>query len=234
MRFSRSKIIWLLLVLNFVFLAEFSLAGTPVNEDGSTNSLEQKPTGETEARKFFRNPSTTDSASTQSGSSSTKTITAEDHYLGLHLGAFMGGDSYQWGSNPKVSNPGRLTAGVTYRMGQMSALADWVIRGDFIGYSLPENNALQLGIVPMVMFPDSSSHFPLYFGFGAGPGLFFQQIQAESFLALDYQLVGGVRFFNVLESTGFFIETGLKNHIHLLSDGQFNGLFLAGGALFTF
>ena len=59
-------------------------------------------------------------------------------------------------------------------------------------------------------------------------------VPGESFLAVQYQLVAGARLFNVVGQTGFFIESGLKNHINLLSDGQFNGYFLTVGTIFTF
>jgi hypothetical protein len=61
-----------------------------------------------------------------------------------------------------------------------------------------------------------------------------KQIADESILALDYSLVAGARFLNVIDTMGFMIETGLKNHIHLLSDGQFNGVFVNVGTVFTF
>jgi hypothetical protein len=67
-----------------------------------------------------------------------------------------------------------------------------------------------------------------------GPGIFFKQASQESSLSLDYELVAGARLFDMVENTGFFLEFGLKNHLLLLSDGQFNGVYLAGGALFTF
>jgi hypothetical protein len=44
----------------------------------------------------------------------------------------------------------------------------------------------------------------------------------------------GVRFENIYEGAGFLIEGGLKNHLHLLTDGQFNGTYLAGGMVFVF
>ena len=91
-----------------------------------------------------------------------------------------------------------------------------------------------MALVPMIMFPDSGSRFPLYFGFGAGPGVFFSQLAGKSYFALNYELIAGARLFNVLQDVGFFIETGLKNNILLLSDGQFNGLWLNVGAIFTF
>jgi hypothetical protein len=201
-----------------------AMAKTEVTEEGTTPPA--TTTGEKEARKYFRK--------TAQAPDPDRGVSGEDHYLALHLGAFLGGDSYQWGDRPHVSNPGRLMAGLTYRLGPISALADWAIRADFIGYELPEGRTVQVGIIPLLMFPEAGSQFPLYFGFGAGPGIFFQQLNNESFLSIDYQIIGGARLFNLVGSAGFFIETGLKNHVFVLSDGQLNGLFLTVGTVFVF
>ena len=83
-------------------------------------------------------------------------------------------------------------------------------------------------------FPDAASKFPLYFGVGAGPGVFFKQINDESRVTLDYQLFMGLRLFEIFEQTGFYIEGGLRNHLQLTSDGQLNGTYLSAGAVFTF
>jgi hypothetical protein len=206
------------LIFAFCFALSAVAARTEVSETGSTE-------GEKEARKFFRKSAPERSVSSLSGG---------DHYLALHLGAYLGGDSYQWGDRPHVANPGRLMAGMTYRIGQLSELADWALRVDFIGYELPDGRTTQVGIIPMILFPEAGSQFPLYFGIGAGPGIFFQQLNTESFLALDYQIVGGARLFNLVGSAGFFIEAGIKNHLFLLSDGQLNGTFLTVGTVFVF
>lgn len=84
------------------------------------------------------------------------------------------------------------------------------------------------------MFPDASSKFPLYFGVGAGLGVFVKQLSGESAMSLDYQVLAGARFFDLFNNAGFFLEAGLKNHMHMLSDGQFNGTFVAAGSVFTF
>jgi hypothetical protein len=86
----------------------------------------------------------------------------------------------------------------------------------------------------MIFFPDANSRFPLYFGGGAGLGVFFKQLENESALSFDYQLVAGARFFDLIDNFGLMIETGMKNHILLFSDGQFNGVFLTVGGVFNF
>jgi hypothetical protein len=163
-----------------------------------------------------------------------------DHYLALHLGFFLDSDAYSWGVDNNDRNyehaedPGKLTLGVTYRMGEWSDTMDLNLRMDFQTYDLGKDKPFKLSIVPLITFPDANSQFPLYFGAGVGPGIFFKQTSHESALSLDYQLIAGARMFDLIENTGFFLEFGLKNHLLLLSDGQFNGVYIAGGAIFTF
>lgn len=160
-----------------------------------------------------------------------------DHYLALHFGKMMSSTAYEWGSGNKQTDVGNFTAGVTYRVGEWRNSMDLNIRIDFIEYEVAgdgEPKPLKMSLLPLITFPDAASKFPLYFGFGVGPGVFFRQTDREASLSLDYQLIAGTRFFDVVENAGFFIETGLKNHLHLWNSGQFNGTFLAAGAVFTF
>ena len=124
--------------------------------------------------------------------------------------------------------------GLTYRLGEWVNSMDLNFRVDFTEYSLLEGSASKLSFLPMITFPDVASKFPLYFGVGAGLGVFMHQLDGESSVAFEYQVIGGLRFFNVLPNTGFFLEGGLKNHILLLTDGQFNGPFVALGSVFLF
>jgi hypothetical protein len=157
-----------------------------------------------------------------------------DHSLSLGIGGFLAGDTYSWGSTPHNTGAGRMNAEMTYRMGAVSALADWSLRVDYLGYGLPEGNAAELAFSPVLMIPEATSKFPVYFGIGAGPGVFVQQVSQQSSICLNYQIFGGLRFYDVLENTGFFMEAGLKNNFLLTSLGQFNGTYLATGAVFTF
>ncbi len=158
---------------------------------------------------------------------------SEAHYLAIHIGTFLSDDAYKWGSEHE-SNVGKFNMGLTYRIGEWANSADFAFRADFSTFNLAGGSANKLSLLPVVIFPDASSHFPLYFGGGAGPGFYLKQISGQSAVSLDYQLFLGARFFNLLQSTGFFVEAGVKNHFHLLSNGQYNGSFLALGALFTF
>ncbi|WP_413944247.1 hypothetical protein [Bdellovibrio sp. HCB-162] len=157
-----------------------------------------------------------------------------DHFLALHFGRYMSSQSYDWGKNGQQDDVGGNTFGVTYRVGEWQNSMDLNLRIDYAEFDLPVENPSKLSFMPLLTFPDAGSRFPLYFGAGVGLGVFFKQTNSKSALSLDYQLVLGARFFDIFENTGFFIEAGLKNHIHLLSSGQFNGTFLSGGLVFTF
>ena len=159
---------------------------------------------------------------------------SDNHYLGLYAGRFMGNSAWDWGAKGRTDDVGNYNIGVTYRMNQYSDSADLCIRFEFDEYTIEADKPLKFSIMPLLTFPDASSKFPLYFGAGAGLGVFFKQIKDASSIALDYQLIMGARFFDVFENVGFSIETGLKNHLHLMNGGQFNGVFLTAGGVFTF
>ena len=161
-------------------------------------------------------------------------VGSDDHFLALHAGKLMSGDAWEWGQHELQRDTGGMSLGVTYRMEEVSNSMDYNLRIDFNEYQILGERPYKMSILPMVVFPEASSRFPLYFGAAAGVGVFFRQTNGESAVSFDYQLVTGARFFNVYENTGFFVETGLKNHLHVLNSGQFNGTFLALGSVFTF
>ncbi|MCB0394017.1 MAG: hypothetical protein KDD25_05630 [Bdellovibrionales bacterium] len=187
-------------------------------------------TGKPAADKYIENTPRASSAPTNYSSGS------RDHYMAVHLGYGIDSTAYEWGDKAKVDDPARLEGGVTYRIGEWINSMDLLFRAELMSFKLyeDEEKPVKLSVMPIVTFPDSNSRFPLYFGAGLGLGVFFKQLEEESALSIDLQLLAGVRFFEVFENTGFFIETGLKNHLHLLSDGQLNAVYFSGGAIFTF
>lgn len=154
-------------------------------------------------------------------------------YMTLHVGSFLSGEVYNWGKN-NSGNVGQSFLGVGYRIGEWTHSMDLLFRGELLSYKLQEGNPVKLSFMPMISFPDAQSGFPLYFGAGVGVGIFVKQIRSEGDLSLDYQIVAGTRFFNLWGSTGLSFEVGLKNHVHILSDGQHKGFFVALGGVFSF
>jgi hypothetical protein len=157
----------------------------------------------------------------------------QSHYLAIHGGRLMSGDAWEWGQRNKQSQTGSYSAGVTYRVKEWGTM-DLNVRIDFNEYKILEETPLKMSLMPLLIFPDASSKFPLYFGVGGGPGIFFKQLADESQIAFDYQILMGARFFDIVNQAGFFVETGMKNHLLVLTSGQFNGVFLTSGAVFTF
>jgi hypothetical protein len=151
----------------------------------------------------------------------------------LHVGSYSSSTSYEWKDSVKRQGVGKATYGVTYLWDQWNGL-DLNLRFDFNEYKLDDVRATKLSIMPLWTLPMAETKFPLYFGFGLGAGVYFSQVDDESSLSLDYQLISGARFLDIYENLGAFIEFGLKNHLHILSDGQLNGTALSAGVVFTF
>ncbi|WP_413584905.1 hypothetical protein [Bdellovibrio sp. HCB274] len=195
-------------------------------------SAQQPVVGRDAAAKYFQKDTQDDT--TYVGGETSGNRGPSDHYLALHYGRYMASQSYDWGKNGQEDDVGKNSFGVTYRVGEWYNSMDLVLRMEYNDYEVGGENPSKISFLPVIMFPDASSRFPLYFGAGAGLGIFMKQTNSKSMLTLDYQLLAGARFFNVFESTGFFIEAGLRNSLFLLSSGQLNGTFLAAGLVFTF
>lgn len=212
------------------------LAQAQVEVVDTTEGSETKAptTGKKAAQEYFkkRQKPLTDSDSEKSNNRK-PAAAAATRYLALHVGSFIQEDAYKWGRRNN-DDLGKLNFGVTYRVGEWENSMDLLFRADFTTFDLNEGKATKLSLLPLITFPDAKSGFPLYFGAGLGLGVFFKQIEDESALSFDYQLVAGTRFFDVVQSVGFMAEVGMKNHILLLSDGQYNGVFLNVGAVFAF
>ncbi len=213
--------------------AQIEVNDEEMNREGAKYEQQQVDTGEGAARQYFNRRAQSSDNSNSSPSTSRAPAASTDRYLTLHIGTFLNEDVYRWGKK-QDDDVGQLNAGVTYRVGEWVNSMDLLFRADFTNYTLNEGNASKLSFVPMITFPDAKSGFPLYFGAGAGLGVFLKQIDDESALSFDYQVVAGARFFDVIEGFGFMIESGMKNHLLLLSDGQYNGVFLTIGGVFNF
>lgn len=213
---------WLLALC--MFASPLMAQMVEVSEEGS------KPaTGKAKAREYFQDR--------QSSPGSASRRPAQEggtpRYLAIHVGSFFTSQAYRWG-NGEQDDVGKLNAGVTYRMGEWVNSMDMNLRVDYTNHQLDEGSARKLSFGGTVTFPDANSRFPLYFGAGLGAGFFLKQIEDESAISLDYSLFAGARFLDVIENLGFMVETGLKNHFFLLSDGQFNGVFVNVGTVFAF
>lgn len=230
----KNAILFISLIITLNIFADENGKTPLVGREAPTTAVKEKKTGKQAAQTYFQ--SDKDKESESEGGTFNKpsrSFQKGDHYLALHFGNFVQGDAWNWGQTEKQKETGKSSAGLTYRFDEWGQ-SDLSIRIDFNEYLIKTEKPLKMSLMPVIIFPEASSRFPLYFGAGAGLGVFFKQIEGESNVSFDYQLFMGARFFNIYDSAGFFIETGLKNHLHLTSDGQFNGTYLCLGALFTF
>lgn len=180
--------------------------------------------GRAAAARYFQN---------RSQASTAPNASQGDQAMWLHVGRSVNSSSYQWES------PGRTDGVATNSFGFSFLFSEWggmdlIFRGDINEFDLRGQRASKLSLLPVVVFPKVETRFPLYFGLGAGVGVYFQQLEARSQIALDYQFFMGARFLDMTPGLGFFIEYGLKNHVHILSEGQLNASVLSVGPIFTF
>ena len=158
---------------------------------------------------------------------------SDDQLLMIGVGTYIGSKSYGWKGADTRDNIGRANYGLTYLFDHWHGM-DVNLRADFAEFKLDDDQYQKLSLLPLLTFPGSFSRFPLYFGLGAGLGVFFKQAPGYSNLSLDYQLVAGARFMDLFENFGFFFEFAMKNHLHILSGGQFNGNAITAGGVFSF
>ncbi len=188
-----------------------------------TVSAAAKRVGRQAAAEYFQNSSTTASNGSSGG----------DNFMMIDYGAFTKSEAYQWPMTGPKKSVAKATYGITYLLSEWNSL-DLNLRADFNEFLINQERLVKISFLPLITFPRIETRFPIYFGMGAGLGVFFKQIDSESNLSFDYQLVTGVRMMDVLNGMGFFVEYGLKNHLHLLSDGQLNATAVTGGAVFSF
>lgn len=195
-------------------------SGQEVGRDSS------KEVGKEAAQKYFA-PSDTAQPSAQNYNPAKRT-------LALMVGGYFESKAYKWGNKSPYEKAGLQTIGVTYKVGEWTDSMDLNLRVEYLQYEFDnQGKPIKLSFLPLVTFPDAAANFPLYFGAGLGPGIFISQLEDESNITLDYQLVFGVRVMDLFGRGGFILEAGVKDHLHVLSDGQFMGQFLSLGAVFS-
>lgn len=228
--------IWSTLVLAATLTSNVATAQILV-EDSNSNQAPvyentQKPkTGEGAARQYFnkRENNRSESTSYDSGRGS-----QGERYMAIQIGSFVNDTAYRWGDNRKNEDVGEMILGVSYRIGEWVNSADLLARIEFTQFDIDGESPKKLSFMPIISFPDVKSGFPLYFGGGAGLGVFLKQLSDESSLVIDYNLHLGARFMDMFPSGGVLIETGLRGDIHLIGSGQFDGVYVSVGGAFTF
>ena len=237
------KILNLYILVCLSFFALVSSAKVEVNDDGEVisessqesqnNTQDTRPvytptvTGEAAKAKYMkRNPSSERSTSSYVGGGS--------HFLSVHMGTGTESTAHRWGKNSRETDVTDLILGVNYRVGEWQNSMDLSVRVNFEKFSIAGDNPRKISFMPTLSFPDANAGFPLYVGGGIGLGVFLDQVESESSLSLDYSIFTGLRFFDLFNNVGVLTEIGLNNHLHILSDGQYNSVYIAVGSVFTF
>ncbi|MBK7959893.1 MAG: hypothetical protein IPK04_00880 [Bdellovibrionales bacterium] len=109
-----------------------------------------------------------DYMATSRASGPDENVGKQSHYLAIHGGRLMSGEAWEWGQRNKQSDVGSYSAGVTYRVKEWGTM-DLNLRIDFNEYKVLGETPLKMSLMPLLIFPDASSKFPLYFGIGGGP-----------------------------------------------------------------
>ena len=217
MRYKRHKAIIILFVLSMC--CDIYASAPKVGKSAAAKYFQKNPEDQAKNIRYV--------ASEEFG------LGSEERYLTFGASLFTKSESYNWGNINNEQDIGKYGVDMTYRLSQ-SNYVDYALRVSYAEYTPLNQKANKMSFMYAAILPDAGSKFPLYFGAAAGPGIFFTQLNNESSIALDYQLFLGLRIFNLFDSTGFYIEGGMKNHLQLTSDGQLNGTYISSGAIFTF
>lgn len=182
-------------------------------------------TGKEAAAKYF---SPRPSNERINAKNSAGTTYAYARQIGLSAGTFFQGKSYQWLGDEVDGWAMQLD----YR--GPAEPGDFIGQGFRLGFQKFQSMDVDLSKISLLWsltFPARVS-FPVYIGANLGPGFFLRQIEDESWLTLDYQAYLGLRLNS--SHSQFFIESGMKNHLLVLSNGQFSGWFVASGVAYKF
>ena len=222
----KNKIILLIPVFVIFFTYHARAERVEVDESGqSVRSYPAQKTGKKAASKYMgHNAEDSDEGEERHG------IGSREHYMAVYAGPYIDSKTYKCGDEGK----GKFLVGVSYRLGEWLNSTDFLLRANINSFEVDGERPTKISLMPVLIFPDARSQFPLYFGAGIGAGIFFKQVSGESSLSLDYTVLVGVRIFNAFDKAGFMFEVGLDNHIHLFSDGQFNSPYAVVGTVFEF
>ena len=193
---------------------------------GALDSSQAAQTGKQAAMKYFtakRRPA--DAPSTVSSRAGSKKG-GGDELLALSVGTLVNGEGYQWAECD--------FSGWGVELFYQKPSTGTFLKGyhlELQNFSVGEQEFSKVSFLLSFSFPQSLS-FPVYIGVAAGPGMFLQQQEGESEFAFDYKGYFGLRFDEA--NSQYFLQTGVKNHIHMLSDGQFIGWFVSSGVAYKF
>jgi hypothetical protein len=175
--------------------------------------------------KYFSPEAKPAPSSRQTASRSVEPIERE-RLIGLTFGSLVQSESYNWTTGD--------VGGWSLEASYMNAEEGYLAQGyhlEMQKFSADNQELTKLSFLFSLTFPRRLS-FPVYLGVAVGPGFFMQQQEGESEFTIDYKAYLGLR---LNQNHGqYFVQAGVKNHLHVLSDGQFIGWFVSSGVAYKF
>ncbi len=147
--------------------------------------------------------------------------------LALAVGSLINSKNYQWTEEQQLS-------GWNGELFYQDASEGYFGHGyhlELQKYAAFDEEFSKISFLFSFTFPRRLS-FPVYLGVAGGPGYFTKQLRGESAFSFDYKAYVGFRLNEVYSQ--YFVQAGIKNHIHVLSDGQFIGWFVSSGVAYRF
>ena len=199
-------------ILLFSYLLSFAPADLKASE-----------TGRDAAMKYFRGKKS--SRSRTRGPQSAEVPGRQ--LLGVAVGNLLSSKNYHWMENDDVG-------GWNLELAYTRSDQGWFARRyslELQQFSANEARLSKLSFLFTFLFP-RRLEFPVYIGFAAGPGYFIKQRRNESEFSIDYKAFLGLRLND--PNSQYFLQSGVKNHVHVLSDGQFIGWYISSGVAYKF
>lgn len=191
---------------------------------GGVQQVLAKETGKTAAMKYFTKGAKKQMATRAPASA--PVASGQTRMLGISVGSLLNSRSYHWseesfrGYNVEASyfsqGTGIFGRGLSLEMQKFAA---------------DDEELTKMAFLFNFTFPRRIT-FPVYLGAAFGPGYFFKQLEDESEFTIDYKAYLGLRLNQV--NSQYFLQSGVKNHVHVLSDGQFIGWYISSGVAYKF
>lgn len=153
-------------------------------------------------------------------------LPGNDNLIALSVSGLFNSKSYGWTEES--------LKGWGVEASYQSPMASFFTRGFHLEYQKYITDRAELGKVSLLMsftFPRRLD-FPVFLAIAAGPGYFTKQKANESEFTIDYKGYAGLRF--TQQNTQYFLQSGVKNHVHMLSDGQFISWYFSSGVAYKF
>ena len=147
------------------------------------------------------------------------------HSVGIYLSHFTISTAYHSLLYPKEQG---FSSGLVY-LQKISDSSHLFFRGHL---SLEKfNNSWYISVIPLILY----NLLPVYVGIG-GPGFnfSFNVPNSNNFFAMDWQLLTGIRFFEIFNFFNFFIEARWKNPFNVFDTSQTKTIHFLAGILLLF